>query len=94
MKLYNNILVDFKEMSLGHSAIGIFVSSCMGSIAAMVILMQGHSFIYMFELFLVVSVCMGFNAVVLAQFKPKIILNTLLVSLAVSTIFIFLNILQ
>lgn len=93
MNFYYKLLDDFKKMSLGHSAIGIFVSSCMGSIAALFILMSGHTLLYMFELFLVVSVCMGFNTVVIAQFKPKIILNSLLISLAVSTIFIFLNIL-
>lgn len=93
MGLYKNMLSDFQKMSLGHSAMGIIASSCLGSVAAMVILQNGHSFLYMFELFLVVSVCMGFNAVVLIQLKPKIILNTLILSLAVSTIFIILNIL-
>ncbi|SHF75607.1 hypothetical protein SAMN05444483_102277 [Salegentibacter echinorum] len=92
MKLYKNILSDFEKMSLGHSTIGIIASSCLGSVAAMFILESGHSFLYMFELFLVVSVCMGFNAVVLLQLRPKIILNTLILSLVVSTIFILLNI--
>lgn len=86
------MLSDFEKMSLGHSAIGIIASSCLGSVAAMLILQNGHSFLYMFELFLVVSVCMGFNAVVLLQLKPKIILNTLILSLAASTIFILLNV--
>ena len=92
MKLYNNLLADFKEMSLGYSVIGIIASSCLGSVAAMLILMNGHTFIDMLQLFAVVVVCMGFNTVILAQFKPKIIFNTLLISLAVSSIFILINI--
>ncbi|WP_081210626.1 hypothetical protein [Salegentibacter sediminis] len=92
MKLYNNLLADFKEMPLGYSTIGIIASSCLGSVAAMLILMQGHGFLDMLQLFAVVSVCMGFNAVILAQFKPKIILNALILSLAVSIIFILINI--
>lgn len=92
MKLYKTLLTDFEEMSLGYSTIGIIASSCLGSIAAMLILMNGNSLVDMIQLFVVVSVCMGFNAVILAQFKPKIIFNALILSLAVSLIFIFINI--
>lgn len=92
MKLYNNLLADFEEMPMGYSTIGIIASSCLGSVAAMLILMQGHGLLDMLQLFVVVSVCMGFNAVILAQFKPKFIFNSLLLSLAVSAIFILINI--
>lgn len=92
MKLYDKLLADFEEMPMGYSTIGIIASSCLGSVAVMLILMQGHRFLDMLQLFAVVSVCMGFNAVILAQFKPKIIFNSLLISLAVSIIFILINI--
>jgi hypothetical protein len=92
MKLYKTLLADFEEMSLGYSAIGIIASSCLGSVAAMLILMNGHTFIEMFQLFIVVAVCMAFNTVILAQFKAKIVFNTLLLSLAISSIFILINI--
>ncbi|MBZ9728092.1 hypothetical protein LB467_00180 [Salegentibacter sp. JZCK2] len=92
MKLYKTLLADFEEMSLGYSAIGIIASSCLGSVAAMLILMNGHTFVEMFQLFIVVVVCMGFNTVILAQFKPKIVFNALLLSLAISSIFILINI--
>ncbi len=92
MKLYNDLLRDFKELSLAHYALGIIASSCLGSVAAMLILMRGHTLFDMFQLFIVVSVCMGYNALVLAQFKPKIIFNSLLISLATSAIFIIINI--
>lgn len=92
MQLYRNLLADFKEMSLGYSAMGIIASSCLGSVAAMLILMNGHTFFDMFQLFIVVVACMGFNTVVLAQFKPKVVLNALLISLAISVTFILINI--
>ncbi|MGY5848070.1 hypothetical protein ACW6QP_11710 [Salegentibacter sp. HM20] len=91
MKLYKNLVTEFEEMSLGYSTIGIIASSCLGSIAAMFILMKGHGLVNMLELFLVVVVCMGFNAAVLAQFKPKVIFNSLLISLAVSVLLIAIN---
>lgn len=78
-------------MYLAHATLGIIASSCLGSIAAMLVLMKGHAFINMFELFLIVVVCMGFNASVLAQMKPKFVFNTLIVSLSVSTLLIFIN---
>ncbi|MGY5851524.1 hypothetical protein [Salegentibacter sp. F14] len=92
MKLYSSLLADFEETPLGYSTIGIIASSCLGSVAAMLILMQGHGFWDMLQLFVVVSVCMGFNAAILAQFKPKILFNALLLSLAVSISFILINI--
>ena len=93
MKIYRNLLGEFEELFLMHATLGIIASSCIGSAAAMFILMDGHSFINMVELFLVVTVCMGFNAAVLAQMKPKFVFNTLIVSLVTSVIFIAVNIL-
>ena len=92
MKLYKTLLGDFEEMSMGYSAIGIIASSCLGSVAAMLILMNGHTFVDMLQLFIVVVVCMGFNTVILSQFKSKIVFNALLLSLAISSIFILINI--
>lgn len=91
MKLYQNLFNDFKQMYLGYAAIAIIASSCLGSIAAMFILMKGHSFINMFELFLVVSVCLGYNATVLAQLKPKVVFNSLIISIVISFLLIIIN---
>lgn len=92
MRLYQNLFEDFKEMYLGHAALAIILSSCLGSIAAMLVLMQGHELIDMIQLFIVVAVCMGFNATVLAQLKPKLVFNSLILSLAVSSLFILVNV--
>ncbi|MCG9971576.1 hypothetical protein [Christiangramia crocea] len=91
MKLYTKLYEDFEEMYLGYAALAIIASSCLGSVAAMLILMNGHGFWNMVELFLVVSVCMGFNAGVLAQLKTKVVFNSLIISLAVSIILIIAN---
>lgn len=91
MKLYQNLYRDFEEMYLGYAALAIIASSCLGSIAAMFILMNGHGLLNMIQLFLVVAVCMGFNAAVLAQLKPKFVFNSLIISLVVSTILIIVN---
>ena len=92
MKLYQNLLVDFEEGYYPYATAGIIVSSCVGSIAAMMVLMQGHAVVNMIELFLVVVVCMGYNAAVLAQLKPKHVLNSFILSIVISTILIALNV--
>lgn len=89
--LYGNILTEFKEMYYTYAALGIIASSCIGSIAAMLILMRGSSLLQMTELFLVVAVAMWFNATVLAQLKPKVVLNSLIVSVFVSVLLIILH---
>jgi len=92
MKLYNVLYKDFEDLFVGYSAIAVILSSCIGSAAAMVILMNGHDFFQMFQLFLVVVVCLGYNSTVLAQLKPKIVFNALILSLAVSILLIIFNV--
>jgi len=91
MKVYQKLLTDFDELFLGYASLGIIASSCIGSVAAMLILMQGHTFINMFQLFIVVTVCMGFNATVLAQLSHKFVFNSLIVSVLTSLFFITIN---
>lgn len=92
MKLYNTLYKDFEDLYVGYSALAVILSSCIGSAAALVILMNGHDVIQMVQLFLVVVVCMGYNATVLAQLKPKIVFNSLILSLIVSTLLIVYNV--
>lgn len=89
--LYGNIFTEFKEMYYTYAALGIIASSCIGSVAAMLILMRGSGLLQMFEMFLVVSVAMWFNATVLAQLKPKTVLNSLIVSVFVNILIIILH---
>ncbi|MUP44568.1 hypothetical protein E0K83_02265 [Gramella sp. BOM4] len=93
MKLYTKLYEDFNEMYLGYAGLAIIASSCLGSVAAMFILMNGHGVANMLQLMAVVVVCMTFNAAVLAQLKTKFVFNSLIISLLVSTIFIIVNLL-
>ena len=93
MNFYQKQLSEFSRDFYAGASTGIIVSSCMGSIAAMLVLMNGHDLANMIQLGLIVVVCMWFNASVLAQLKPKFVFNSLIVSLLVSTTFILLNIL-
>ena len=92
MKLYNTLYKDFEELYVGYSAVAIILSSCLGSAAAMVILMNGHDLAQMLQLFLVVIVCMGYNSSVLAQMKPKFVFNTLILSILTSSILLAINV--
>lgn len=91
MSFYQKQLSEFSRDYYAGATTGIIVSSCLGSIAAMYILINGHSLMEMIQLGIVVVVCMWYNASVLAQLKPKFVFNSLIVSLLVSTILIILN---
>ena len=92
MKLYKNLYEYFEQLYLGYSTLGIILSSCLGSAAAMVVLMNGHDFTQMVQLFLIVVVAMGYNSSFLAQMKPRFVFNSLILSLATSSILLILNI--
>lgn len=92
MRLYELLYEDFKKLFLGYATLAIILSSCLGAAAAMVILMNGHDMLQMFQLFLVVVVCMNYMASVLAQLKTKFVFNSLIVSLVVSSILLLVNV--
>jgi|AntDeeMinimDraft_5_1070356.scaffolds.fasta_scaffold00272_16 hypothetical protein len=91
MSFYSKIYSDFKTEYLMHATLGIILSSCLGAAAAMMVLMNGNGFLEMFQLFILVVVCMGFNATVLANLNTKVIFNWLLVSLLASVATIILH---
>ena len=92
MKLYKTLYEDFDQLFLGYSTLGIILSSCLGSASAMVVLMNGHDFTQMFQLFLIVVVAMGYNSAFLAQMKHKFVFNSLILSLATSSILLLINV--
>ena len=93
-KVYNNLLGEFIRQQTGYSTIAIIAQSCIGSAAAMVLLMSNlHDLSKMALLFFVTILCMGYNAAVLAQLKSKTTFNMLLVSLLFSCSIIIANIL-
>ncbi|SNZ00872.1 hypothetical protein [Flagellimonas pacifica] len=93
MELYHKGLSEFEKNMSGYAAIFIIAQSCLGSVAALYILIGGVSPLQMFQLFLVTIACMGFNAAVLSQQKPKVVFNLFIGSILLSTIVLVLNLL-
>ena len=79
-------------MYMAYIPLGIILQSCIGSVAALYILVnndfQLHSYL---QLTLCVIVTMLFNAAVLAQLRYKIAFNLLLLSLIVNCMLIVIN---
>ncbi len=92
MTIYQKQLSEFKRDYFAGATTGILVSSCLGSVAAMLVLMNGNTLVDMIQLGLIVVVCMWYNASVLAQLKPKFVFNSLITSILLSTSFILINI--
>jgi divalent metal cation (Fe/Co/Zn/Cd) transporter len=73
--------------------LSIIFNSCIGSIAAMTILAQGTTLLTGIELTLCVSLCMGYNAALLAGTNRKMAFWLLVVSLVVNTLLILITLL-
>lgn len=85
MRLYNQLLNEFKREQTGYSTIAIIGQSCIGSVAAMVVLMNPMpEAIKLTLLFLVTILCMAYNAAVLATLSSKTTFNLLVLSVIFS----------
>lgn len=92
MKIYHNLLSEFKREQTGYASIAIIPQSCIGSIAAMVLLMGNLPIISkLILLFLVTIFCLAYNGAVLAQLKSKATFNLLILSVVFSCIIIIVN---
>jgi len=87
-KTYSN---NYERGLMGNNTLSILGLSCLGGIAAMLVLMNGNSLVQMFQLFLVVVACAGFNGTVLSQLKPAFIFKYLIVSIVTCTLIIIAN---
>ncbi|MEK6152337.1 hypothetical protein WIW50_03720 [Flavobacteriaceae bacterium 3-367] len=81
MALYTSSLKAFRKDKWGYASILIIGQSCLGSIAAMFVLINGNGLIQMQQLFLVTVACMLFNAAVLSQRKSELVFKLLLASI-------------
>ena len=81
MNTYENVYHQFEKGFLGSCALGILVQSCVGGIAAMLILELGNGFLQMIQLFLVVAACITFNGSILSMQKPRTVFNIFGVSM-------------
>ena len=82
---------DFTKNSLGYSALGIILSTCIGSVAIFQILQFGHSFWYMAAVLLCVTICSLHNAAILTVQAPKLIFRLLVLSVLVNSLIIILS---
>ncbi len=85
MNFYKVAFTDFKKNYMLYIPLSIILQSCIGSIAAMYILMSStpNSFPF-FQITLCVMVTMLYNASVLAQVNYKYVFNVLILSLLVN----------
>jgi hypothetical protein len=93
IKTYKTLLAEYNSGLFGYSTIGIIGQSCIGSMAAMLLLMNSDTSrtMQIAQLFLVTILCMGFNGAVLAQQNGKIQFNLLIASIFTSILFIVMN---
>ena len=91
MSLYQKTLADFNNNFIGFSTLIVIGQSCLGSAAAMNILRNGTSLIQMFQLGVIVLICMLVNCAILAQMKHKVIFNLTILSVISSVFFIIIN---
>lgn len=64
---------DFERFYMANSILGIIVSSCLGSIAAMMVLADGNLIYHVIHLSWIVIICMIYNAAVLVGLKSKMV---------------------
>ncbi|MDW5288763.1 hypothetical protein [Formosa sp. PL04] len=93
LKTYKSLLIEYSSGIIGYGTLGVLGQSCIGSIAAMFILMNNDlpKTPKMIELFLVTIFTMGFNGAVLSQQSGKVQFNILVASILISILFILLN---
>lgn len=91
MRVYQSYLREYERKIMSYSPLAIIGQSCLGSVAAMYILINGNSAFNMVQLFLVTIMCMFYNGAILSQQKPKVSFNLLLLSVLVSSIVIVGN---
>ncbi|NND87885.1 MAG: hypothetical protein HKM28_01410 [Flavobacteriaceae bacterium] len=82
---------DFTNNVMGYSALGIILSTSLGSIAIFQILNFGYEFKHMALVMLCVSICTAHNAAILTVQKPKLIFQLLVASTLINSIVILIS---
>ncbi len=88
IKVYDTLLTEFKMEQTGYASIAIIPQSCIGAIAAMMLLLSGLTLTNLILLFMVTMLCMAYNGAVLANLKSKTTFNLLILSIFFSSIVI------
>lgn len=88
MTTFSKLQNDFTHNIIGYSAIGIILSTCLGSVAIMTTLMHGHTLLQMVFVMLTVVFCSMHNASILTVQKPELIFKLLVASTLVNVLII------
>ncbi len=94
MTVYQKGLHDFKQNFILYIPLSIILQSCIGSIAAMFILMNSKPSFHFFELALCVTFAMAYNGIIYAQMKAKWVYNLLITTLLIHVVLIIINIMR
>lgn len=82
---------DFTQNIMGYSALGIILSTCLGSIAIMQILSFGNGPFQLSLVMVCVAICSIHNAAILTVQKAAFIFKLLLASIAINSIIILIS---
>lgn len=93
MTLYQKSLADFQENYVGYAALVVIAQSCFGAAAVMYILENGLGFFQLLQMLTVILCCMLLNVSILSQQTPKLVFNFTIVSILLSSLLIFANVL-
>lgn len=85
--------IEFEKDFYMYIPLTIILNSCIGSIAVMTILAQGTSLVSGIELTICVSLCMAYNAVLLAGLNRKFAFWLLLVGIIANMLLILITLL-
>lgn len=91
MTIYQKGLSDFKQNYILYIPLTIILQSCIGSIAAMLILMNSKPDFHILELSLCVTFAMAYNGIIYAQMKTQWVFNLLIATLLVHVTLIIIN---
>ena len=80
MEYLMNLQKDFTKNVIGYSALGIILSTCLGSVAIYQIVPYGNGFLPMALILFVVAICSAHNAAILTVQKPSLIFKLLIAS--------------
>ncbi|WP_026753585.1 hypothetical protein [Sediminibacter sp. Hel_I_10] len=82
---------DFTKNIMGYSAMGIVLSTCLGSIAIMQILTFGYGFLQMALVMICLTICTLHNAAIISVQKPQLIFKLLVTSVIINTLVLFIS---
>jgi len=88
---YNSIKLSFRDNYRFNSSIGVVISTILGAIAIMLVMINGYSLLSWIQIGITVFICSIYNAAVLSVQSYKIIYNLIITSLVYNIIVIIVN---